>query len=166
MANGVHASHGAGQTGGPGMASLSSDPSFQQLLAQSADALGASEGEVMQAMHAAESLVAGRTDLSEDQKLSMMMDFITERFNASDLTDSELMTLMELCRMCLGAWQREAAAEEGYELVQPGMSATTPMAALAQMFGTAPRFMADPSPVSAPGMAPPAPLPIEEERDE
>lgn len=148
------------------MAGLTSDPTFQQLLARSADALGASEGEVMQAMHAAESLVAGRSDLSEDQKLSMMMDFITERFNASDLTDSELMTLMELCRMCLGAWQREAAAEEGYELVQPGLNVTSPAAALAQMFGTAPRFMLDPAPIAGPGMIPPAPLPVEDERDD
>jgi len=122
------------------MAALTSDPTFQRLLSQSADALGASEGAVMQAMHEAESLVAGRTDLGEDEKLAVMMDYVTERFNASDLDNDEMMALMELCRMCLDAWTQEAAAEEGC-MIAPNSAAgagaafDAPFAGIVRMVG-------------------------------
>lgn len=136
MASGVHAGHGAAGQVAPGgaMAELKSDPTFQRLLSQSAEALGTSEGAVMQAMHEAESLVAGRTDLSEDQKLATMMDYITERFSASDLDNDEMMALMELCRMCLDAWTQEAAAEEGYQIAPSG-ALDAPFAGIVRMIG-------------------------------
>lgn len=136
MASGVHAGHGpVGQAAaGGGMAELTGDPTFQRLLSQSAEALGASEGAVMQAMHEAESLVAGRTDLTEDQKLAAMMDYVTERFNASDLDNDEMMALMELCRMCLDAWTQEAAAEEGYQIA-PASALDAPFAGIVSMIG-------------------------------
>lgn len=167
MASGVHANHGAAAPSG-GTAGLAGDPAFQQLLSRSARALGASEGEVMQAMHAAEDLVAGRTDMTEDQKLAAMMDFITDRFNASDLSNDEMMALLELCRMCLRSWQAEAAAEEGYEIVNT-LGAGAPMSptqALSDMFGRPPSFLIDPNRVSAPRPEPLRQTEIEEEDEE
>lgn len=163
MASGVHAGHGAGAAGGA--SGLSQDPAFQDLLAQSADALGASEGEVMQAMHAAEDLYAGRTDMSEDQKLSAMMDYITDRFNASDLSNDEMMALLELCRLCLNNWQAEAAAEEGYLLQQVPTRAgmMSPMDALAGMFGRPSSMQLDPTAISAPEPEYTPPPPDDEE---
>lgn len=165
MASGVHAGHGTGAAGGS--TALAQDPAFQDLLAQSADALGASEGEVMQAMHEAEDLYAGRTDMTEDQKLAAMMDYITDRFNASDLSNDEMMALLELCRMCLRSWQAEAAAEEGYLLqplpTQSGMM--SPLDALANMFGRPPSTQLDPAAISAPEPEYTPPPPVDEDEE-
>ncbi|MGP9822437.1 hypothetical protein ACTZWW_20625 [Salinarimonas sp. NSM] len=167
MANGVHAGHGAGamgSTGAPvgapagGMEALQGDPAFHMLLSESAEALGATEGELMQAMHAAEALVAGRDDLTEEQKLATMMDYVTGQFGASDLTNDEMMQLMELCRMCLDAWTAEAAAEEGYEIVQTDRSFVDPIAGVVDMIGRPTTGRPEPEALSAPRMGPLRPV--------
>ncbi|WP_372423945.1 hypothetical protein [Salinarimonas chemoclinalis] len=174
MANGVHAGHGTGATGPAGapggatggMEALQGDPTFHMLLSESAEALDATEGELMQAMHAAEALVAGRDDLTEEQKLATMMDYVVGRFGASDLTNDEMMRLMELCRMCLDAWTAEAAAEEGYEIVRTDRAFPDPIAGMIDMIGRPATGRPEPETLSVPRMGPLRPVDTDDEPEE
>ncbi|TVR11623.1 MAG: DUF1244 domain-containing protein [Salinarimonadaceae bacterium] len=130
MAHGInHGDHGsvsspAGASALSG-ANATAGSDFNRVLSQTAAQLGVDQGELSVAMHEAEALYAGREGMSEDQKLSAMMDHITGRLNLSDLSNDDMMMLAELCRLCLDQWEHEAALEEGVIIEQGSFSPLT-----------------------------------------
>lgn len=130
MAHGVnHANHGAapalgGASTRPGAAS-SAGSEFNRVLSETATQLGVGQQDLSVAMHEAEALYAGRAGMSEDEKLSAMMDHIADRLNLSNLSNDDMMMLAELCRLCLDQWEKDAALEEGVIIEQGSFSPLT-----------------------------------------